>query len=83
MKEKVITMSITIDLSQQELVEIRELTKAADDAAGVVSAAREFVRWTRLRELKAASGKVDFDESWQQLESNEVQESSHGANTKL
>ena len=73
-------MSITIDLSQQELSEIREMTKAADDAAGVVAAAREFVRWSRLRELKTASGNVDFDENWQQLESHEVQESSGGSN---
>lgn len=75
-------MPITIDMPQQELKEIREMTKAADDAAGVISAAREFVRWTRLRELKLASGNVDFDANWQQLESNEVQESSPDANAK-
>lgn len=75
-------MSITIDLPAQELSEMREMTKAADDAAGVVAAAREFVRWSRLRELKTASGNVDFDENWQRLESNEVHESSLGANAE-
>lgn len=69
-------MTITIDLSQQELLEIREMTKAPDDAAGVIAAAREFVRWSRLRELKTATGNVEFDENWPELESNEIRESS-------
>ena len=73
-------MSITIDLSQQELSEIREMTKATDDAAGVVAAAREFVRWSRLRELKAASGNVDFDENWMRLEASEIHESPRNGN---
>lgn len=73
-------MPITIDLPQEELLEMREITKAADDAAGVVAAAREFVRWSRLRELKAASGNVDFEENWQQLEANEACEPHQNGN---
>ena len=67
-------MSITIDLSPDEVAEMREITRAADDATGVSIAAREYVRWRRLCELKAASGQFEFDDNWQQLEASELVE---------
>ena len=41
-------MPITIELSPAEVAEMREITQAADDATGVSTAAREYVRWRRL-----------------------------------
>ena len=37
-------------------------------------AAREFLRVSQLRELKAVSGKVEFDPNWERLESLELGE---------
>jgi hypothetical protein len=69
-------MTINIDLPAQELAALKQATKANDDAAAVVQAAREFLRISRLRELKSVSGKVDFDENWQTYEELELGESS-------
>jgi hypothetical protein len=67
-------MSITIDLPAQEIAAVKELTRLENDAEAIVQATREFVRLRRLRELKAASGKVDFDANWQELEARELNE---------
>lgn len=45
-----------------------------DDTAAVTKAVREYLRLTRLRELKAVSGKVDFADESPQLESLELGE---------
>lgn len=68
-------MSITIDLPAQEVAAIKQLTRLDNDAEAIMQAAREYVRLSRLRELKAASGKVEFDSNWQELEALELNES--------
>jgi hypothetical protein len=68
-------MSITIEISAQEIAAIRQLTHLDDDSQAVTQAAREFLRLTRLRELKSASGKVEFQSNWQELEKLELNES--------
>lgn len=67
-------MSIRIELPDQEIAALRHLTKTDSDSDAVVRAAREFLRLARLRELKAASGKVDFDPDWQKWEDLELGE---------
>lgn len=61
-------MSITIDLTAQEVAALKQFTKLQDDAEAVAKAAREFLRLSRLRELKTVSGKVQFEENWRELE---------------
>jgi hypothetical protein len=61
-------VSITIELTPQEIAELKQLTRLEDGAEAVSRAAREFLRLSRLRELKAASGKVDYEANWQELE---------------
>ena len=68
-------MSITIEMPAQEMAAIKQLTRLEDDAQAIVQAAREYLRLVRLPELKAASGKVDFDCNWQELEKLELNES--------
>ena len=68
-------MSITVQLTNDELAQIRSITKLDDDGEAVGRAAKEFIRLYRLRELKQASGKVEFEENWQTLESLELNES--------
>lgn len=61
-------MSIVIDLTAQEVAALKQFTKLEDDAEAIAQAAREFLRLSRLRELKTVSGKVDFESNWQELE---------------
>ena len=68
-------MSITIEMPDQEITEIKHLTQLENDADAIIQAAREYLRLIRLRELKAASGKVEFDANWQELEDLELNES--------
>lgn len=68
-------MSITIDLTAQEVAALKQITKLEDDAEAVVKAAREFLRLRRLCELKTVSGKVEFEVNWQELEALELSES--------
>jgi hypothetical protein len=69
------SMSITIEISAQEIAALKQLTRLNDDAEAIIQAAREFLRLSRLRELKAASGKVEFEDNWQELEDLELHES--------
>jgi hypothetical protein len=67
-------VSITVELTPQELAALKLATRRDNDADAVIQAAREFLRLSRLRELKAVSGKVDFDANWQELEDLELGE---------
>ena len=68
-------MSITIEMSAQEIAALKQLTRLDNDGEAIIQAAREFLRLGRLRELKAVSGKVQFEPNWQELEELELQES--------
>jgi hypothetical protein len=67
-------MSITIEMPAQEIAALKELTKLENDAEAILKAAREFLRLSRLRELKAVSGKVEFESNWEKLEALELDE---------
>ena len=67
-------MSITIEMTAQEIAALKQATKLENDADAVAKAAREFLRLSRLRDLKAVSGKVDFETNWQELEELELGE---------
>lgn len=69
-------MSITIDLTVQEIAALKQLTHLEDDAEAVAQAAREFLRLRGLRELKAVSGKAEWEANWQELERLELGEGS-------
>jgi hypothetical protein len=64
-----------IEMPAREIAALKQLTRLADDAEAVTQAAREFLRLSRLRELKTASGKVDFEVNWQELDGLELKES--------
>ena len=68
-------MSITIKMSAQEIAALKQLTRLDNDGEAIIQAAREFLRLGRLRELKAVSGKVQFESNWQELEELELKES--------
>jgi len=67
-------MSVTVNLSADEVAQIKRFTELenADDA--VTKAAREFLRVSRLKELKGISGKVDYEDVSQAMEALELRE---------
>lgn len=68
-------MAITVQLDPDEIAQLKDITRTSDDASAVTTAAREFIRLIRLRELKSVTGRVDFHENWRQLESLDLRES--------
>ena len=69
-------MSITVSMSAQEIEAIKQLTRLDNDADAITQAAREFIRLSRLRELKGASGNVEFELDWKKLEALDLGETS-------
>lgn len=67
-------MSVTVHLNHDEIAQIKEFTRLDDEAEAVSKAAREFLRMVGLRQLKMASGKIDFEDNWRELESLELSE---------
>ncbi len=67
-------MSITIEMSSEEIAALKQLTRRDNDAEAIIRAAREFLRLSRLRELKYVSGKAEFQANWQELEELELKE---------
>jgi hypothetical protein len=65
-------MSTVVNLTEQELADLRELTRQADNEAAIRTAMGEFVRYARRMQLKTLSGKVQMDENWQELEAAEL-----------
>ena len=68
-------MSIIIELTAQEIAALKQATNLENEAEAVAKAAREFLRLSRLRQLKAVSGKVECENNWQELEGLELDES--------
>ena len=75
-------MSTFVDLSEQELAELKAFTKQGDAAAAVRSAMVEYLRLARRMELKALAGQVPMEDNWQSLEASELRESHGGSGTR-
>jgi hypothetical protein len=67
-------MSVTINLSSDEVDQIKRFTQLQNETEAVAKAAREFLRMTQLRELKAVSGKVDYCDAGDELEAMGLRE---------
>lgn len=67
-------MVTSIDLSEQELAELRELTKQEDSSEAIRSAMQEYIRYARRMRLKQLSGRVAMTDNWPQLEQAELSE---------
>jgi hypothetical protein len=67
-------MVVTVRMSDEELAEIKRITRLHDEAEAVTRAAREFLRVNQLKQLKAVSGKADFSLDWEGLEALELGE---------
>ncbi len=67
-------MSTTIDLSEQELAELRSFTNQPDSVAALRSALNEYLRLARRLRLKQLSGQVSMEENWPALEASELKD---------
>lgn len=68
-------MCVTVNLSAEEVAQIKRATEVDDEKEAVARAIREFLRVAGLRELKAASGKVDYAGAGEKMEALELRES--------
>jgi hypothetical protein len=65
-------MPTIVDLSDQEIAELKAFTKQAEPIAAVRSAMTEYLRLARRLQLKSLSGQVVMDDNWQALEEAEL-----------
>ncbi|HEY2415702.1 MAG TPA: hypothetical protein VGI40_25915 [Pirellulaceae bacterium] len=68
-------MPTIIDLSEQEIAELKAFTKEAEPTAAVRSAMTEYLRLARRLQLKSLSGQVTMDDNWKALEAAELRKS--------
>ena len=71
-------MTTLVDLTDQELTELKSLTNLADPAAAVRCATTEYLRFARRKRLKDLSGRVEMEENWPMHEEAEMKEQ-HGS----
>ncbi len=65
-------MVTSIELSEQELAELRDLTEQSDSTEAIRVAMRDYIRYARRMRLKQLSGEVEMTDNWRQLEESEV-----------
>ena len=67
-----VVMVTSIELSEQELAELRDLTEQSDSLEAIRVAMRDYIRYARRMRLKQLSGQVEMIDNWRQLEESEV-----------
>jgi metal-responsive CopG/Arc/MetJ family transcriptional regulator len=65
-------MVTTVRLSDDELADIKALTKQSDPAEAVRVAMQDYLRYARRMQVKSMSGRVEMIDNWQQLEQTEL-----------
>ena len=65
-------MTATINLNDEELKDLRDLTRIDDAAGAIRSALGEYRRYARRMLLKELSGQVAMDDNWRALEAAET-----------
>ena len=65
-------MTATINLNDEELKDLRDLTRIDDAAGAIRSALDEYRRYARRMLLKELSGQVAMDDNWRTLEAAET-----------
>ena len=65
-------MTATINLNDEELKDLRDLTRISDATGAIRSALDEYLRYARRMRLKELSGQVAMDDNWRALEAAET-----------
>jgi hypothetical protein len=66
-------MSTMIQLTDEELADLQELTKQTDPATAVRVAMQDYVRYARRMQLKQLSGRVRMQVNWHDQETVEME----------
>ena len=61
-------MVVQVQLTDEELSQVKKFTSVENDAEAVARATREFLRLALLKQFKFVSGNVDYGENWHELE---------------
>lgn len=67
-----LSLVTTIQLSEQELSDLKALTKQTDPEAAVRAAMQDYLRYARRLQLKQLSGQVQMQDNWQEMENAEL-----------
>ena len=67
-----VVMVTSIELSEQELADLRDLTEQSDSTEAIRVAMRDYIRYARRMRLKPLSGQVEMIDNWIELEQSEV-----------
>ena len=67
-----VLMVTSIELSEQELADLRDLTEQSDSTKAIQVAMRDYIRYARRMRLKQLSGQVEMIDNWMELEQSEV-----------
>src|SRR5579871_5106947 len=65
-------MTTSLDLSEKEISELKNLTKEDDLSAALRTALSEFFRYAKRMRLKELSDKVEMLDNWKELENLEM-----------
>ena len=71
-------MPTIVDITEQELAELKAFTKETDTVAAVRLAMTEYLRLARRLQLKAMSGQVEMEDNWRKLEAAELRNNIDG-----
>ena len=72
-------MPTMVDLTEQELSDLKDLTRQSDEAAAIRLAMTEYLRFARRLRLKELSGQVQMEENWPALEASELRNADDGS----
>ena len=65
-------MTTVLHLSDNELSELKDLTKENDTSAALRLALNEYIRYAKRMRLKELSGQVEMEDNWTELEKLEL-----------
>jgi hypothetical protein len=65
-------VATTVRISDEELADLKELTRQTDPEAAVRTAMHDYVRYARRLQLKQLSGQVRIQDNWRDLENVEL-----------
>ena len=65
-------MTATIELTEEQLAEIKELTQEQQLGEALRRAMCEYIRYAKRMRLKELSDKVTMENNWQELEQREI-----------
>jgi hypothetical protein len=67
-------MTTLVELTDQELADLKYFTQLEDETAAVRQAMTEYLRFARRMRLKTMSGQVAMEDNWQTLEAAELRD---------